>query len=369
MIDAVDDFYRNRNANVARGLHRLSEDATLSYEGVRDKIRSFINAEDCSEIIFTKNSTEAINIIMRGFGEKFIKKGDRIVTSELEHHSNFVPWQVLAKKKKAVFEVARITADGSIDEHDLEKKITGARIVAVSAASNVTGAIPNVRKISKIAHDNGAVCVVDGAQYVPSFPTDVRRMGCDFLVFSGHKMLAPFGVGVLYGRAELLESMDPFLYGSEMIRKVTLKASQWSDLPSRFESGTPDVGSVAGFGAAIDYISKIGFEDIRSHEEGLTRYALEALGRIDGLRVLGPTDPRKRASLVSFTLGDIHPHDVAALLDEDGIAVRSGHHCAMPLHDALGISASTRASFYIYNTKAEIDSLEASLGRAIKVFK
>jgi len=371
VIDAVSDFYMHRNANVARGLHKLAEEATSAYEDVRGKVRSFINAGEPEEVIFTKNSTEGINTVMRGWGEKNIKKNDKIVTTILEHHSDFVPWQQLARWKGAKFEVVGITDEGELDMTDFEKKIKGAKIVALSAASNVIGTISDVRKIARMVRDlshENAIIVIDGAQSVPSMPTDVKSMDCDFLVFSGHKMLAPFGSGVLYGKRELLEGMDPFIYGSEMIRKVGMKTSEWNDIPYKFESGTPDVAATIGLGTAIDYLNRIGMENIRAYEKELARYALQRMGEIDMLTILGPHDPGKRVGLVSFTLDDVHPHDVAAILDEDGIAVRSGHHCAMPLHERFGIPASTRASFYIYNTKSEIDALCSSLKRVRKVF-
>lgn len=368
VIDAVASFYRNRNANVARGLYTLAEEATREYEDVREKVRRFINAEAPEEIIFTPNTTVGANIVMRGWGEKFIRRGDKIVTTVMEHHSNFVPWQQLAKTKGARFEVVDITEDGGLDESELDKKIKNAKLVAVSAASNVLGTINNTKKICELARENDVVSVVDGAQYVPSFGTDVKEIGCDFLVFSGHKMLAPFGSGVLYGRRELLESMDPFLYGSEMIRSVTIKKSEWNELPFKFESGTPDVAAIICLGVAIDYLNKIGFENIRAHERGLVGYMMKRLAEVKGLRIIGPKDAKKRAALVSFTMEGIHPHDVSAILADNGVCVRSGHHCAMPLHIRLGIEASTRASVYLYNRKDEIDALVESLHKTRKIF-
>jgi cysteine desulfurase/selenocysteine lyase len=368
VIDAVSVFWRTQNSNVARGLYELAEEATMHYEDVRKQAKDFINAADAKEIVFTKNTTEAANAIMRGWGEKFVKKGDRIVTTVLEHHTNFVPWQQLAKRTGAKFEVVDITDDGLIDETDLEKKMKGAKFVAVSAASNVVGTLPDIKKICGMAHDEGAVCAVDGAQYVPSVPTHVKDIGCDFLMFSGHKMLAPFGAGVLYGREELLESMDPFLYGSEMIHKVTIEESEWAGLPHKFEAGTPTVDAVVGLGAAMEYLKRIGLEDIRAHEESLVSYMLERLPEVEGLKILGPLDAKKRGGLVAFTMESAHPHDVSAMLSEDNICVRSGHHCAMPLHTRLDIMASTRASVYLYNRKDEIDKLVESLHKVNKVF-
>ncbi|MBU0532172.1 SufS family cysteine desulfurase [Candidatus Micrarchaeota archaeon] len=368
VIDAVDEFYKKHNSNVARGLYKLAEEATLQYEEVREKTRNFINANDTKEIIFTKNTTEGANVIMRGWGEKFLNKGDKIVTTILEHHSNFVPWQQLAKRVGAKFEVIDIDDTGLLDETDLEKKIRGAKFVAVSAASNVLGTLPNIQKICKLSHENGAICAVDGAQYTPSMKMNVKKLDCDFLSFSGHKMLAPFGAGVLYGKQELLEGMDPLLYGSEMIRSVSIEKSEWAELPYKFEAGTPTVDAIVGFGAAIDYLNKIGLEKIRTHEESLIAYMLKRFQEIKGLKIIGPRDVKKRGSLVAFTLEGVHPHDISAMLAEDNICIRSGHHCAMPLHTRLGIPASTRASIYLYNKKEEIDQLVESLQRVKQIF-
>lgn len=368
VIEAVDDFYRSKNSNVARGLYHLAEEATMAYEGVREKVQRFINAEKKEEIIFTRNTTEGANAIMRGWGEKFVKKGDKVVVTAMEHHTNYVPWQQLAKRTGAVFDVVDITDEGELDMADLEKKIKGAKLFAFSAASNVVGTLNDTKRLCALAAENGAVSVVDGAQSVPAIRTDVRDMGCDFLIFSGHKMLAPFGAGVLYGREELLEKMDPFLYGSEMIRSVRKEKSEWNDLPYKFEAGTPSVDAVVGLGAAIDYLEGVGMENIRPHEEELISHMLDRLPEVERLDVLGPKDAKKRAGLVAFTMDKVHPHDVAAMLDADGICVRSGHHCAMPLHERLGVEASTRASVYLYNTREEIDMLIGSLKKTRKVF-
>lgn len=368
VLDAVAGFYSSYNANVHRGLYGIAEEATLRYEEARGKARLFINAPEAREIIFTKNTTEALNIVMRGWGGRNVRRGGKVVTTLLEHHSNFVPWQQLARERGARLEIADIGPDGTLDGAGLEKKLRGASLFAFSAASNVTGALMPVAKLCRLARENGAISVVDGAQWVPSLRTDVKAWGCDFLAFSGHKMLAPFGIGALYGRAELLEKMAPFMYGSEMIRSVTRSKSEWNDLPHKFEAGTPDVGGAIGLGAAIDYLNRLGMDDILAHERSLAAYMLKRLGEVRGLRILGPQDVKKRAPLAAFTLEGIHPHDVAALLAEDGVCVRSGHHCAMPLHGRLGIPASTRASLYLYNKKAEIDALADSLARAKKVF-
>jgi len=368
VIDAVSGFYSKGNSNVARGLYRLAEEATLAYEDVRRKAGRFIGSPSEDSIVFTKNATEGANLIMRGWGERNIRKGDRIVTTVMEHHSNLVPWQALAAKKGAHLEVAGIGDGGMLDLCGLEKKLKGAKLFAFSAASNVIGTLNDTKRLCQMAHEAGAACVVDGAQSVPSMPTDVRKMDCDFLVFSGHKMLGPFGSGILYGRREMLERMDPFMYGSSMIREVGLEKSGWADIPQRFEAGTPLVDAAVGFGAALDYLSTIGMGEIRSHDVRLVRKMQKRLAEVSGLRMLGPADAQMRCGLVSFTLEGVHPHDVSAMLAESDICVRSGHHCAMPLHERLGIPASTRASVYIYNNEGELDALAEGLERARKAF-
>ncbi len=369
VIDAVSGFYRGYNSNVARGLYRIAEKATLAYEEAREKAQSFIGAGESREIIFTKNTTESANLLMRAWGEKSIRKGDVIVTTQMEHHSNLVPWQQLAKRRGARLEIARIQDDGTLDLADLDRKLRGARLFAYCAASNVLGTLNDARALCRMAGSAGAISVVDGAQSVPSMPTDVKKLGCDFLMFSGHKMLAPFGSGVLYGRAELLESMDPFLYGSAMMRMVDELDAQWNEIPHRFEAGTPLVDAAIGLSSAIAYLESKGMEKIRSHDVSLTSYMLKRLAEVPGLRILGPPDAKKRVGIAAFTMEGIHPHDVSAMLSEDDVCVRSGHHCAMPLHTRLGIPASTRASVYLYNEAGDIDSLIDSLMKARKVFK
>lgn len=368
VIDAVSNLYRTYNANVARGLYPIAEEATLGYENVRKKTRRFIKARSDAEIIFTKNSTEGANLLMRGWGAKFIRKGDRIVTTLMEHHSDFVPWQQLAKMKGAKFEVVGLDDDGALDQDDLGRKLKGAKLFAFSSASNVLGIRYDAKALCALAREAGALSVVDGAQSVPSMPTDVKAMGCDFLFFSGHKMLAPFGSGVLYGREELLEKMDPFLYGSSMIRMVTKERTQWNDIPHKFEAGTPIVDAVVGLGAAIDYLEGLGMGEVQKHEEMLVAYMLKRLGEVRGLDIIGPQSASARTGLVAFGLEGVHPHDVSAMLAEDGICVRSGHHCAMPLHGHLGIPASTRASVYIYNRKEDVDAMVSSLQKVRKAF-
>lgn len=367
VIDGVAEFYRTKNANVARGLYPLAEEATRAYEEARVKVQKFLNAKSEKEIILCSNTTTAENIIMWGWGNQNIQKGDKIVTTILEHHSNFVPWQQLAKMKGASFEIMDVNDDCTIKEEELEK-IKGAKLVAFSHVSNVAGTINDAKKICKLAKDVGAVTVVDGAQSIPSMPVDVQDIDCDFILFSGHKMLAPFGSGGFYGKQELLEKMTPGFFGSEMIREVHPDRSVWNDLPHKFEPGTPNVAEAHGLGIAIDYISKIGMENVRKHEKEMAAYALEKMQEIEGLRILGPLDAEKRGGLVAFELKGVHPHDVAAFLGDCGIAVRSGHHCAMPLHVRLDIPASSRASFQIYTKKEEIDEFVDCLKKVKQVF-
>jgi cysteine desulfurase/selenocysteine lyase len=369
VIDAICSFYSERNSNIARGLYPLAEEATLEYECVRKQVAGFIGSPSQDSIVFTRNETESANLVMRGWGERNIREGDVIVTSLQEHHSNLVPWQQLAKKTKARFAVCSIDDEGKLDMSDLDRKLKGASFLALSSVSNVTGAIHDIRSICKMASQEGAVTFIDGAQSVPSMETDVKRIGCDFLAFSGHKMLAPFGSGVLYGRSDALEEMDPFLYGSQMISEVNEQDSTWNRIPARFESGTPDIASVIGLGVAIRYLEKIGMGDIASHERRLIKRALDPLSGIDGVRILGPADADSRSSLISFTMDGIHPHDIAAMLSEYGICIRSGHHCAMPLHDRLKADASARASFYIYNLPSDVDALVEGLRKISAVFR
>jgi cysteine desulfurase/selenocysteine lyase len=368
VIDKVSDFYLNHNSNVGRSLYHFAEEATIAYSDARERSAKFINAKEKEEIIFTNNTTGGMNTILRGFAEKNIKPGDKIVSTILEHHSNFVPWLYLAKKNGAELVVMDIDDQCRIPESELDK-IKGAKMVAFSAASNVAGTLLDVRKICDAARDEDAVSVVDGAQYVPGKKTDVQALGCDFLLFSGHKMLAPYGSGVLYGRRELLDSMDPFLYGSEMINQVHKDRAAWNEVPHKFEAGTPNVAECIGLASAMDYLDSIGMDEIRSHEEKLVSYMIKRFSEIDGLKMIGPESAKDRTGLIAFELEGVHPHDIAALLDEDSICVRSGHHCAMPLHERLGIPASTRASVYLYNTADEIDRLAESLVKIRDLFR
>ncbi len=364
VISAVKEYYENYNSNVHRGIYKLSEEATQKYEEAHAKAAKFINA-GFKEIIFTKSATESINLLAYSLGES-IKPGDEIVVSRMEHHSNLVPWQQLALRKGAKLKFIGLTADGRLNEENLNKAITPkTEIVAVAHMSNVLGTINNVKEIAKIAHENDAWFIIDGAQSIPHFKADVKALDCDFLAFSGHKMLAPTGIGVLYGKEHILEEMPPFLYGGDMIREVTFEKAKWNELPWKFEAGTPNIAQGIGFGAAIDYLNEIGMENIAEYEKELTEYAMEKLLQIEGIQIYGP---RERGSLISFNLEGIHSHDVCTLLDGEGIALRGGHHCAMPLMSLLGVTGTARASFYFYNTKEEVDLLANALKRVKQVF-
>ena len=366
VLDKLNEVYENYNANVHRGVYEISENATLGYDGLRKKVKDFIGAQYEEEIVYTKGTTESINLVMRSWGEENIKQGDKIVITVMEHHANFVPWQQLAKKKKAIFEVIDINNDGTLKEEEFDK-IQGAKIVAVSHCSNVLGTINDVKKICKIAKKEGVVSLVDAAQSVPHFPVNVREIDCDFLAFSGHKMFAPFGTGILFGRKELLEKMPPFMFGGDMIKSVTINETKFNTVPYKFEPGTPIVAEMIAFGTAIDYLKKVGMENIRKHEVELIKYAFEKLeGIVD---IVGPREINKKSGAISFNVDKVHAHDVAAMLNEYKIAVRSGHHCCMPLHVRLNLPATCRASFYLYNAKEEIDKLAEALNKIKKLFK
>ncbi len=368
VLDAIKDFYEAHNANVHRGVHKLAEEATIAYEEAREKVAKFINAKP-EEVIFTRSCTEALNFAIFGYGMQ-LKEGDEVLITKMEHHSNIVPWQQLVKMRKLKLNYIDFDNEGLLKQTEFENFIeNGARFSGVVHASNVLGTINPIKEMIKKAHENDALVVVDAAQSVPHMPIDVKDLDVDFLSFSGHKMLAPFGIGVLYGKKGLLETMEPHTVGSDMIKEVHLDHAIWNDLPWKFEYGTNNVEGAIGLGAAVDYLSKIGMKNIREHDIKLVGYAFEKLSKIKKLTIYGPKDAKKRAGLISFNLGDIHPHDLATILDEEGIAIRSGHHCAMPLHERLGISASARASFYLYNTEEEIDLLVKALEKAAQVFK
>lgn len=371
VVNAISDFYLNHNANVHRGIHTLSEEATQMYEDARKKVAEFIGAIHPEEVIFTKGTTESLNRVAIGWVLANLKKDDVILVTDLEHHSNLIPWQEEARMIGAKVEILDTDANGEISLNQLEEKLRTGKVkfVSIAHASNVLGTILPVKEICKIAHKYGVLVCVDGAQAVPQMKVNVQSLHCDFYAFSAHKMLGPTGIGVLWAKKELLGKMEPYEFGGGMIDEVTYDKATWAELPEKFEAGTPNVAGAVGLAAAINYLEMIGMDSIRKHEVELTAYALIKLNEIEGLKILGPKDPEKRTGLVSFTIEGIHSHDIASVLNSEGIAVRSGHHCCMPLHKKLNIPASTRASFYIYNPKEDIDVLIAGLQKAIKVLK
>jgi len=371
VIDAINDFYRNHNANIHRAVYALAEEATELYEQTRDKVANLINIKNRKEIIFVRGTTEAINLVAYAWGRDHLKEGDIIVTTEYEHHSNIVPWQLLTQEKGAKLEYIGMDDDGELILDDLDKYLaTGkVKLVTFSLVSNVLGTISDAEKIISKCKAAGVLTLIDGAQAVPHMKVDVEKLGCDFFAFSGHKMLGPTGIGILWVRTSVLETMNPFQGGGDMIREVHKYETTWNDLPYKFEAGTPSIADVVGFGAAIDYLSKIGMDNIRQHEIELTSYALEKLSSVKGLHIYGTKDISKRGGVISFNFADVHPHDVAQIIDGEGIAIRSGHHCAQVLMERLNVAATSRASFYIYNTKEEIDKLIISLNKVARIFK
>ncbi len=369
VINAMLEYYHKYNANIHRGVYRWSEEATRGYEGAHRKVARFINAYTPREVIFTRNTTESLNLIAYSWGRTNVREGDEIVSTVIEHHSNLVPWQVLAAEKNAKLRYIPMTPDGQLDVSDLENIINEkTKLVTFTHMSNVLGTISPVEKIVKRAKEVGAVVVIDGAQSAPHMKVDMQALGCDFYAFSGHKMLGPTGIGVLWGRREILEAMPPFLTGGDMIRDVTLARSTWNDLPWKFEAGTPSIAEGIGLGAAVDYLTNLGMDKVRQHEIELTAYALEQMAAIPELTIYGPQDANIQGGIISFNLGEVHPHDLATLLDRDAIAVRAGHHCCQPLIELLDATATTRASFYVYNTPEEVDRLVQALHKARKVF-
>ncbi|MEM7343386.1 MAG: cysteine desulfurase [Chloroflexota bacterium] len=362
VIDSMNQYYREYNANVHRGIYQISEKASEAYEGARKKVGRFINANSWREVVFTRNATEAMNLVAFSWGDANIKEGDVILSTEMEHHANIVPWQQLAARKGATVKYIPVTDQGYLDMAAFDSLLTpDVKLVAVVHMSNVLGTINPVEEIIEKAHNVGALVLLDGAQSVPHMPTDVQALDCDFLAFSGHKMLAPTGIGVLWAKKALLSAMPPFMTGGDMIKKVSLDGSDWNEIPWKFEAGTPAIAETIGLGYAVDYLNSLGMENIRQHEIELTAYALEKLNQVEGIRIFGPQDPEKRGGAIAFTLGDVHPHDVAGILDREGIAVRAGHHCAMPLHDKFELTGTTRASFYVYNVPEDADRLAAGL--------
>jgi cysteine desulfurase/selenocysteine lyase len=367
VIEAMNDYYRRYNANVHRGIHKLSEEATLAYEDARKRIAHFINAS-WRETIYTRNTTESINLVAWSWARSNLKPGDVILSTEMEHHSNIVPWQILAAQTGIEVRYVPVTDDGVLDMAAFGRMLDErVKLVTVMHASNVLGSIQPVRQMADAAHAAGALILVDGAQSVPHMPVDVKAIDCDFFAFSAHKMLGPTGIGILYGKQAILEAMPPFMGGGDMIKRVELTGSQWNDLPHKFEAGTPSIAEAIGFGAAVDYLNRIGMENIHAYETSIVAYALERLAEVPGVRVLGPAEASERGGLVSMAMDDVHPHDIAEVLNHEGIAVRAGHHCAMPLHHRYDLAASTRASFYLYNTFEEIDRLIEGLYKTKEV--
>jgi len=369
VIEAMDDYYRRYNANVHRGIHKLSEEATSAYEKARIKIKRFINAPSRREIIFTRGTTESINLVAQTWGRANLKTGDVVVSTVMEHHSNIVPWQILAAEKGFTIRYVPLLEDGTLDLDYLAQVLRDepVKFVTVTHVSNVLGTINPIEVIVQQAHAAGALVLADGAQSVPHMPVDVQALGVDFFAFSGHKMVGPTGIGVLYGKRELLEAMPPWMGGGDMISQVRLEGSTWNDLPYKFEAGTPAIAEAIGLGYAVDYLTELGMDKIHAHEQAMTAYALERLSEVPGLTVYGP-DAAQKGAVAAFKFGDIHAHDVAQMLDAEGIAVRAGHHCAMPLHDHLGANATARASFYLYNTPSEVDALIEALYKAKQAF-
>ena len=369
VIEVLDEYYRGYNSNVHRGVHTLGTRATDKYEGAREKVRKFVNASSSEEIIFTRGTTTALNTVAASFGRANVREGDEIVISYMEHHSNIIPWQQLAKEKGAVLKYLEMNPDGTINMDEVRNTITDrTKIVSVMQVSNVLGVINPIKELAAIAHEKGAVMVVDGAQSAPHMKVDVRELNCDFFAFSGHKMCGPTGIGVLYGKKEHLENMEPVEFGGEMIDFVGLQESTWKELPWKFEAGTPIIAGAIALGAAIDFLEEIGLDAILEHEHQLAAYAMEKMSAIEGLTIYGPQEPGKRAGVITFNLEEVHPHDVATVLDSEGIAVRAGHHCAQPLMKWLDVSATARASLYIYNTEQDIDRLVEGLVKTKEYF-
>ncbi len=369
VIEAMDDYYRLYHANVHRGIHRLSEEATAAYEAARDRVAEFINAPGSCQVIYVRNATEAFNLVAYSWARSTLVEGDEILLTEMEHHANLVPWQMLAAERGVVLRYLPIQDDGTLDLALLPEMLTGrTRLFSFTAVSNVLGTVNPVRELVDAAHAVGALAMVDAAQAVPHMPVDVQAWDCDFLAFSAHKMCGPTGIGILYGKLALLNEMPPFMGGGDMILRVRLEGSTFNELPWKFEAGTPPIAEAVGLGAAVDYLSAIGMEQIHAHEQAITGYALEALSEVPGLVLLGPSASQK-GGVAAFTLAGTHPHDVAEVLDKRGIAVRAGHHCAMPLHHRYGLSATTRASFYLHTTTAEVDQLIEGLEYVRQVFR
>ena len=368
VLNVLDDYYKRYNSNVHRGVHTLGSLATDGYESARETVRRFINAHYFEEVVFTRGTTASINMIAHSYSDAHVEAGDEIVVTEMEHHANIVPWQQLAKRKQATLKFIPMTAEGELRVEDIKATITDkTKIVAITHVSNVLGTINDVKMIAKIAHEHGAIISVDGAQSAPHMPIDVQDLDCDFFSFSGHKMLGPTGIGVLYGKRDLLNDMEPVEFGGDMIDFVSKYDATWADLPTKFEAGTPLIAQAIGLAEAIRYIENIGFEAIHRHERALTEYAYERMSAIEGIDIYGPPKDR-RAGVITFNLKDVHPHDVATAVDTEGVAVRAGHHCAQPLMSWLNVSSTARASFYIYNTQQDVDQLVNALKQTKEFF-
>ena len=370
VIDALNEYYRNYNSNVHRGIYSISIEASEKYEDSRKKVSKFINSKNISEIIFTRNTTESINLVAYSWARSNLEKNDKIILTEMEHHSNIVPWQILSEEKNIEIDFIKITEEGLLDfDHFLTILDKKTKLVSLTHVSNVLGTINPINKIIKASHDFGAKVLIDAAQSVPHFNVDVQQINCDFLAFSSHKMLGPMGIGVLYAKEEILNEMVPFMVGGDMIKEVYLEKSFCNDIPWKFEAGTPNVGGSIALGYAIDYLTQLGMDNVFRHEQDLTSYAYENLIKFADLQIYGPTSLEQRCGLISFNLGDIHPHDLATIMDEEGVCIRAGHHCAMPLMNRLNVSATSRISFYIYNTYDDVDMFLKALSKAKKVFK
>ncbi len=370
VLKVMDEFQRKHNANTHRGIYTVSEEATALYEGARKKLATFIHAGSEREIVFTRNATEAINLVAYSWGRTNMKKGDNVVITEMEHHSNIVPWQLLCKDTGAELRVVPVSGGGEVDMKKLVSMLTHrTKLVAITGMSNVLGTMPPLVRIARLAHRKGALVLVDGAQSVAHVATDVQKLGMDFLAISGHKMLGPSGVGALWARHELLEAMPPFLGGGDMIREVTLQDATWNDVPWKFEAGTPNAVGVVGFGAAIDYLEKLGMGNVHRHEQTLVAYTLKKLRALKGVTVYGPLDARKKGGVIAFNVDGVHPHDLATLLDREGVAIRSGHHCAQPLMRKFGVMATARMSFSVYTTKKDIDQAVTAISHAQKILR
>ncbi len=368
VIQAMDDYYRRYNANVHRGVHTLSEEATAAFEGAREKVARFIHAPHSRQVIFTRGATESINLVAHTWGRANLRPGDEVLITEMEHHANIVPWQILRDQLGFTLRYVPVTDQGLLDLDALDDLLTErTKLFGFVHASNVVGTINPVQYLVARARAVGATVLIDGAQSVPHMAVDVQALDADFFAFSSHKLCGPTGIGVLYGKRDLLEAMPPFMGGGDMIREVTMAGSKWNSLPYKFEAGTPAIAEGIGLGAAVDYLESVGMDWVRAHEQEITRYAYARMSEVEGLRILGP-GPEQRGGLIAFTLEGVHPHDIAALLDRSGVAVRAGHHCAAPLHARYGIPASARASFYLYNTAAEVDVLVDALHKTQEVF-